>query len=498
MRVTLPIHNINSTITRYVVQSVIAHLAYYYKIPYDDIIYKEGNLPILNRDTKTNYPVLDQGNKLFVNYTELPGENYYNLRKDQHEHPYIFYAPKIGVTLDPLSIRSVIKVNCILRNQTYDVLQVFLNKYLHELSKSQPFLYNKLEMIVTINDEIIDYLFKVYDAMELKGGYGDTLKDFSSKYFQTDIFERVNANQSQGKLATKINSKMNLTKLQDVEKDIKLIPEGGYYDVNFSLEITYDKFTELVLNYQRFIHNSLVDTSIIEKFHDNIKQTSDFKGPIGWTGMILRPLVEDSSTIIDPFYDNRDRWYPNDPDLLTLFITPIQVNELNLFEVINLNDILTDKLPSWLLLALAQYRTLITTKFYFFFKVTLYGISDYQSEVNLNISENLIITSVDELDIRKRYYLSISVIRQINTVINFDSYFKEIDLIVNILKLFNPNLLTDGSQGNLKILGNNYMIDPNSFIEVIKLLNTISPKFLSYYKDNQWFFVNNINLTVIK
>lgn len=472
--VVFDIENSFATITRYVVKSVMEQLMFFTGITDAEIIYNEplgyGKNSAANSDPNAPALKLDAKDYFIVTYNERFDEQVIDPFSTTIEHNPIFQHSQLGVYLRPITNKANIEFNLIYRSKSYNRLAVWLSRFQRNRIVRDASNYHDIRYNYTLPDVIIAYLYDIYHLSEGVEPYGLTLKEFNQLHYTKGLMSRSNISKTKNTLAINVESKHNLGRFTSLPEEISSDKDKLIHEVNFNYSLTYDKVVELLLEFQIFIHNQRIDSVYNDFFvRENYpKVTSD--GERTFTGFVntaTERLDWYRVTIDDIFLDPIDHWIPtlSKSAYSTMLLAPIQIDTNNLTLVEDIDNFPVEKFPTIVKDFMKIFYQYTTTIYQFPYTLTLYAVDKEEKMSVINMDINGHITSENDLLLRKRYYLQLSLLLDLRRLprwmlkllCQYPQYL--IDLLMRINGRFTADML--------KLLNGGTLVDFESFWKLI-------------------------------
>lgn len=508
-KVSLPIEDGFSTITRFAVKSIIEDIKTLTGFAPKDVIWKDGGVAHINAaqtGPKSGEMQLESGDYILVDYIERFSEDNTDYRHAAGQFVPIFTNHALGLRLTPIHARSVIEMNITLRSKSYNTMQEWLQRFRLNQSIRSTHNYHNLKYNYTIPDIVIAYLYDCHHLSEQVLPYGKSKKEFFDAGFTKGLVGRSNLSGSKDALCVNVESKGVLGQFGDMPDEIERERDNAYSEITFNYKLTYDKPTHLTLDYQSIIHNQRVPAEYLKAFYRNTLPVDTQQGARTFSGAVNTAseyYIKGFLNYADVFYDQYDRWHPSTPlkDTLTLFMGPIQIDLDDTHAIVDLNDLVDLGLSPTILAIMEMYHTDIHNPYAAPFLVELFAVDEVVEMVPLDIDSSLVVRAKPQADIfpRQRHYLRVSMLLDISRMSEDAQVLlrKDPPTALNLLQFWLPELTLDGTPGNLKTLGlpgeSNYIISKPSWVEVLKLIPTVSETYKRYY-NFQAYLVQQTNL----
>ena len=477
-RTNIPITDKDTTITRLVCKSVVEYIAKVTRLNYEDIVYKERGGNGLNSINDNRDLKLDVGDYLIVEYNELLDKDVNSIPWYINNAPYIFESKELGINIVPNSLNQLLNIDITLRSKSYDRISQWKSRYnqwslSHKGTLTQDILYN-----YTLPLAISAYLSSVYDATELLGGYDRTATEFIDRYFSDGIIVRSDQKGKSDRLVINNLTRNCLGIFESISDNITSTKEDSFSEIKINYILRYEKIVSVVLNYQRIIHNQILDTSYLENY---VYQKTN---PLTYSSLrTTTSLISDNKTIpkliVDVFYIKKDRWLPKiiQPFTQTLLMIPFAVDELDLNAVFSLNDLDTPTLSPELLNDMTLHHTNISNLYNHPLLIECFSVGSSTFSMNISVDETLNITTETPMDIRRRHYIRISIINSLDKL-NLNIFNDNPSLFYLYIKLLSTNIAMDGVGNvsellyNITTLGNGVYLSDAVIMETLKYVRS--------------------------
>lgn len=476
-KIVIPLENTDSTVTRLVAKSVIEALVYSTEMPeITDIIYiQRGGKSLSSQTNNNSEPLkLDVDNYIQVEYHEINTESYIDVSKYQDEFPAILSIPKVGVAVTPMHNRVDLEMTFTYKSKNYGDLTNWLNAFKRRLLNCEAAGYHDVLYNYSIPDGILAYINQVYQATERVAPYGITLKQFMQRYFAANgLMVRKNLSNSQQQLAINIKNTGCLGRFTQLPEVQETGREPPISTLTFTYTLTYDRVTALILEYQLYVHNQLLDLKLINPYYDIRPHFNQHSGhlTVSQSVNMVTKDIYGIDNLSDPNIAAIDGWRPRSMynNLVGKLITPIQLNPNALTEILDINDLVSLGMPQQLITFMLLFKIPIFQLYKWFVYVDLFEVNDKITKIPLLIEPNTtMIKAGFALDLRNRYYLRLSSNLDL-THIDWNALLNYYDLLFWLFGWLYPGVSITALENGL--------LDMNSILEVISKLTG---------KDLQW------------
>lgn len=504
-QVILPITDTDNTIERMVAKSTLEQLIYIYSIPVTDIIYQERGSKSLT--FQENIPgqalKLDTDDYLIVEYKRKFTDGTLDPTRHQIEFPFITKMPEINFFVSAIHAKVDLELNITLRTKSYNKIKGFLNNLHIKLLESQVGNYHDIIYSYILPESLIEYYDKVYKAQETVAPYGRTISEFMDIAIKHGGLIRTNQDFSKKDISISINNRRCAGFFESLPDDITSETEPPKHEVSFTYIIQFDEVTHLKVEYKNIIHNQRLDVSMFnpysEKQYFNIPQTNNIT--LSDNLFLVTDRFYKYTDYYNIFYSNIDKWLPKPiaNKTMSLLILNIQIDPLSLKSVINLNEIIDNRFPQSLIPLLIKYYQYLTVPYDFPLLIELYYDNIPSGLEIINIDQLLNITTINDLDLRKNYYLRISILTDwfmlswdmLNLLrLNPNDLFMLLKILLPSLQMFDgvyksndPNIIFDALIQKAIYLStlNGQIVTKKSLVNVINYINGTNLELPKYY-----------------
>jgi hypothetical protein len=443
-KITIPVSYTDATVTRPVVDSIVKQFMYYTQMrDIKDIIFtpKPGAQQAMQQVVSLQEPLrLEVNNLLKVDYSEDYDRELWDVTKDQANFPPIFADPKLGVSVTPLYSKVVLTLNITYQAKSSNDITQWLNGCRRRNQFSNPGFNHDISYYYDLPTEVLAYIAQIHGLRENISGYGDTMKN----YFLSHLVDGLNLQSNQagsGELIIAVrnnNISGNFDQYEPPVPDTQ--KEPPLTTVNFTYVVRYDRVTDLVLEYQHYIHNQVVNLSFLQQFGDRNSHYDMLVGKQPASNYI--GLSQKNAAYEEAYKDHGtyygDGWRPvmTPPNMKTNFITPIQIDLDNLRVVLNLDDLVNFGFSQSLINVLKRHYIHLKKIYKWFAYIEMYEVNEEENFLPFIIQPNgNALLMVDPI-LRNRHYFRI--------LSNYDllnASFDDIDIedLIEILHWLDPN-----------------------------------------------------------
>lgn len=453
-----PITGTDRTITRSVCRSIAKDILKMtgYDHPYDIVFMNEmtGKTQRLQNEYNmgTNTPIRSR----FETYMMIEFDEKFD-ETDVLRHKYkldqippVFSDDTHGIQILPMYATAILKFTFHLRSNSKTDLESWIEKLRLAHQVHRLVWFHDLPYLYKLNDEMVAFLGDAYTAMAAVDTSLTDMGTYLKAHFRDEVQKRTNDTKSIYELY-----------MGEVQRDVTGSCDDEYfyntksindnlYEVTIPYTLEYFKPIALKLTFPGTIGNATLPEKYINGWIPQVDRSGT-----AWSGDIVQPYYYKSfytqETLADyPFYIGDggsrlrewDDWFPQvfDNKYQTICITPIMVDPDNPNTVVDLTEIPTDYFPAacltyFLQVPQAQRRTPNSL-----IGLELFEVTDEETRLVVTTSdEGIVTTGTDNpLDVTKRYYLRISLFRDLSL---YSSYYTrllldEADVALPIFELY--------------------------------------------------------------
>lgn len=484
-RIVVPIENVTATVTMLSMVSMVLKLLEKIDYPTDNITYvNRVKKPILTQ--VVNKPLdlvqrqrdtlpLDSINNTVVEYDETYLSSNIDIGRHDFEFLPIFQMPIYGLSMAPLCHRVKNTLNITIKNPNFEKLRKVLDKLRYDLIDHDFGMYRNIQYNYTIPYILLAYVREVYTS--IYGTDVTQMGQFINDHFVDGYEVRKNLNGTHDAMIINVLNKACYCTFENLPDKVETSKDNNNSFITFTFSYMYDRPHSLMAYVEKYVNNKIIDINHLLKYGDLESTTNPHLGVKTFTGSIN--LVTDAELMADylgRFYDLFDIWHPKTvlPKSSTVLMIPIQVNPNNLYDVMNLNDLVDPRIPAWLYDLFRLYRDLLNSPYGFLFYFNLYEVRGRVTELKLDIDSLLNILSKIAMLIDGRYYLRISIILDPN-LLDWSKFLNDPALLLRLLRLLFPNIYLDGDGKYLETIGNGAKVTNKSLIKVLSMFtNTVN------------------------
>ena len=474
-RAIVPVSHIDNTVTRNVVKDVLTSIMFYTNMPeIKNITYipRGGVADQKQHLSEEETLKLEVNNFITVEYEEKFDELIYDVNIYQTEYPAIFKASKLGISARPMHSRVILKMDVTYTNKSYNSILMWLNNFKRIYQQSSLCNLHNIQFNYNVPDDVLAYIMEVYTLQENVSGYGISLSDFIRLHFTTNgVVIRHNQNNTKTQMAINtIFTGVVGVFTEHPQDTIDNSKEPPMSSVKFSYEVEYDRVSAIALDYQHYIHNQVIDISMLKKYYDRQPHWDAHSGNAPVSGVInkLTKNFYGANNYSGDYSYTGDGWIsPTPPDSMEeIMVAPVQLDLNNLTELINTSILVNYNIPDWYIPLINQFNVPVTQPYKWFLYFQLFEVNASVTPMAINVSTNGDITSVLNLNPRNRYYFRVLKNTKL-TQVDFTWLLNYPSQLQLILQNYNPNTF-------IRTIGNGTRVDKNSLDDSLTLINPVN------------------------
>lgn len=362
----------------------------------------------------------------------------------------IFVDPPLGVAMHPVYAES--KLDFTLRFRVNDrsrlnhwVNSIRLKHQLTELVSEHNIRYDySIPMIA------MDFLCHVWDLRESQAGYGDDFIEYLMEHMSEGFQHRSNLN---GSHKEPIINEMHMSKVAAVNDSAfynEVEIDEGIFEVSMPITLFYQRIIAVKITYPATIHNRFISRDWIDRFlpREALVEHLGYDAPLRYspqgylkaqkTGFFN--LGDGGSRPIewDDFFPN----YPN-PNTQTVSLFPIAVDEDNPTYLFNLKELSDDHLPDGVIPYLEKYWEEHNENDKAVIQIELYSVGGEELRHWVFVDSELNLTTRHPMDIRKRNYVRIAILKDLAkaTPIHSRQLLSDPEVFIPLLKIYDESLV---------------------------------------------------------
>lgn len=451
-KVLVPIKQKRSTVSRYVVTSVIKDMIRDTKLPAemaDNIIMVEAQGGVRNPKNISDACQSPNGrlpytNMVFVSFTEdYESEEMTSNRAMKVMNRYLFHDKKYGIIMHPEYTDTILRMDITLRFKDLSALTEWQGR-MRLLDRAAAIaLTHEITYDYSIPYSFNSFILEAFDMIH--SGDRTTIKDYATKNYGKGVTTRKNMTGSHIEIIAKevqveVKGRAEAT---DFYKTADF--DNGIHQLSFSHRINFDQILGVTLEFPAVINNQIIDEKWIKAWIPNCPVNQ----PIGYTDKAYIPMLDHRP--LDRFYRGDggmrliewDDWFPKfvSQDTQTILIFPVMVDMNDRHAMFTLDDLDETVLPKPVKDYLAA-----NVKWNGRYDESIIAIEHYrvgEEEVinQVKMSPNGEVRSYDPMDPTDRNYVRISVYKDLSKfhAKPLIELLDNPDIAVPLLKLYDAN-----------------------------------------------------------
>lgn len=385
----------------------------------------------------------------FIEYKETASELLGTDLGRYMDHIPIFDDPKIGLMLIPQYREHKLEITVRFRCDSKTKLSSWLSSYKSASNSRNNFGFLSARYYFKIPTEFMAFLYDAWEMQTVYGNPGDSYDYITSHFYsQPKIDSTITGNQKRIIYECGLRNLTAVLTNPTFYNDIT--SEDGVHEVSINLEVHYPKAEGVSIIYPAMIHNQLVPDKYLKRwsqYYQWLDKWQDPVKPMSYIGNTLKVFETEASTVYLGDGGARllpwDNWFPKTPvkDTQTICIAPIFVDVENPTYICNITELAGDYIPDDVMAYIGadEKRGQVGNSL---IRFELYQIDETEKRTYLVPDDNLNLYAKENLDLLKRNYLRISLVRNFANVMG-DSLLQLTRLgepLVKILPIYNPDV----------------------------------------------------------
>ena len=470
IKVVIPITNSESTVTRLIVKSVIEQLMYTTEMAeIADIQYiPRGGITAMAQMNTVEEPLkLDVENHIQVEYKETTNDQF-DYSKYQFEYPAIFKASALGIQILPMHSKVQLEMTLTYKSKSYSDLTLWLAAFNRRLLNTVAMSYHDVLYNYTLPTDAMAYLTQVYDLMEAVAPYDITLNTFLQHHFCTEgIIVRQNLNDSKQAMAINVKNTGCIGTFTQLPEIVETSKEPPMSQVSFTYVLDYDRVNAIILEYQMYIHNQVIDLVFLRKYEDRRYHANPHAGNRTFT-QAVNAVTQNQYGVADypdAGTNTGDGWAPTTipPSTYTATVFPIQLDLTNLVDILDLTLLSQFNYPAWLISLMRVHSDKLCAFGVWPVNLELFEVNATNTLMPIFVNSEFHLTSKLVLNPRNRYYVRVSVLTNLLKM-DFSAMQKDPWNLNALLQWIDPAV-------NLTIIGNGSWVTNDSLWAALNLIN---------------------------
>jgi len=511
-KLVLPLPDTYSGISRPIVMSVIRALNFITEINPDTPIYYNGHNNIaaqFNSTTGALAPFdsakFNHFQKVKITVTERPEESdLLTQRVFQHDALLCFWDKPLRVEAKPVYSKTEFVVNFSFRAADKQAAQAWVDSMRSRIAMGRVEHTHQADYEFGMPYEYFMILKEIWRLREAQAGYGQTFPDWFHSCLADKATILTKADGTEPFLVFK-ETQMNFLGAFDFSgaAEATKVGDGAQWEISFDYKFHIDKPIQMVLNYPQIIHNQLLD----EKWRGNntdvaysrmMADRSHQQRSFDVLRMLNNYYFGTFEGVRIPYFDD---WHPlyNQPDYTQLFQCAVCIDPQNPREIWNLSvfeDFFANLKLEWtddfLAYVKAQGHRLFT-RTQSLFLVNVIEDQHWLSADQLEINQDLLITTKTDRDLRKTYHIRVYVLHDLTKLSKqaTDELLQKPEICLPILEAIDPTLPGKGLMPG--VIGDRLVVR-TEYLDAIKSANTSNKK---YTRGGQLLRLNVGLMTVV-
>lgn len=371
----------------------------------------------------------------------------------------VFIDPKLGIYVEPQYHQMETTVTVTYRTPNYNAARVFVDRMRNRIDRDMSIMTHELQYEFPMPREAIVILMELYRLRELKGGYGNTWKE----WFYDCAAENVD-------VLTKMDGKGALVSFKEKQVNVhgwftdNNPPEpqkgqAGEYTVEFQYKYNYDRPANMRFIYPMVVHNSIVPSKfrpawVSTRYEYLNAQMSVIESHLDYFRRENVTWDENIDGVKIPAYD--DTRLPTVPmGYKCLLRALVQVDTANPRTLFNIKNLGAYSLSEKLIEHLINNRDDITSHLENIFKIELIRDNHVLGYSALKLDEEGNLSTNFDLDVRSKYHVRLLVMYDLSILTDkgVETMSKSPDMGLTLLTSLGV------PKDNLpKVIGNNKLI----------------------------------------
>ena len=465
--VVLPLEETDQSVRRPVAMSVLTQLIKYLQFPSGISIVYPAELERMPQPGSSIQDVsraayLEPRTRISIELNERYGSSFIGSDPiSRTQMKPVFQDKLLDVSIKPAYTKAKLEFTIKYSDVSRNAILRWRNQIRMRLSTVFDTLLHSLDYHYPIPETYLNLLHLIYQYRENQGGYGDSFQKYISEW-SSDRITQISTLIGTEPLIAIREKQIRVLGLIEFEPLLEMPEkdqEGSLWCITFTYKVNYMKPIGCVMNFPLMIHNQLLpEDYVVPSLDTQVDRILPETASQLITGLrefeIYRladnhrnalSYTKSNNTLKLPYWDD---WYPlNVPtatfgliDILCM-ITPDDTQSLfNLKQL----DILT--INKHILNYFETEYPYLTQIYKSFYHLELYQDNNLLKDQYLVVDENLNVSSNVPLDIRKRYHVRLSIIKDIGYI--YRAAFDRLRLHPNALVETIKALISDSNLDN--------------------------------------------------
>lgn len=454
-KVCLETPEVNESVSRPVAMQVVRQMATRLGIPSDINVRYLGSsvslaVPGSTLDDHGAANRLPPDQRITIECTEEYAEDYtLTTPVMRPEHTAVFADIPLGVFCTPVYQRITVAVSVTLTANDRITADTWIGTMRRRSTQGVGEMLHLVDYHYPLPHQYLVILTALHQLRESQGGYNQTIGEWLQQCLTpraTTIYDQAGGNPTLVVREQQVGilGWYDWTVPPKSEKD----SDSGSFSSSFTYTFSYDRTDSTVLEYPLMVHNQLLDARFYAPTKPYEMEDQPLRG--GLSTMILRNWTYEARAsyawrcrpgIPIPQFDD---WLPDDnPHHLNLLRIMIARDPANPHDVLSLTDLGVYSLHDETLDYMRQYPVGLTRDGESMFVVQLWDGRTPINPDNLIIGQNLAISTIYPLDVRRQYHLTVSLLRDVRRLSKgaIQRLSKHGELAVTTLSLLDPYLV---------------------------------------------------------
>ena len=385
-------------------------------------------------------------NFAFITFTERYVEDAVNISRWQNKYiTDVFSDPEHGITISPKYAVAIVEMTIKLRCRDLTKLKGYLNGFRLRHSLTNASINHTASYDYELPHEFIAFLLDAHGLKEGDFPDGEDLGTYLKRCFKTGIQKRSNINGESNEIIMVENQSNIIGQVTEEFFYNEKEANDGLFEVNIPYKFEYRKPLALSMVTPAYIRNSRIPLKYVKKWIPAKRSTIDAEDPL-WnrSGFSLDKAnqfyIGDGGSRVCEW----DDWFPKVyyKETQTVSIIPAQVNPSDLKEIFDLNTIPEEYVPANVINYLSKYHVHQGLYKESLVVLELFEVGLEEKRIIIVFDENLILRSYEDLDPKKRYYLRISLLRDLAryNAKETKALLEAPEDIIELFKLYDPTV----------------------------------------------------------
>lgn len=356
-----------------------------------------------------------------VTYNEIPvNDGHHDLLGGGGRVPNIFTDRELDVYMRPIYFNRKVEINVEYRAIDRAEARAWIDSMTYHMGNNKDTYLHALEYYYIIPPEYIVLLNKIYELRELKGGYGDSFKEFLLSGFSDNISLRSSLN-ADYKVFTEEVVQRNIPGFFDFRLPPDTNPKGNSANhiVNFTYTIEYNVPTIMVMDYPPMIHNTLLPNEYQQSLPEVVGYPVTFREQDEMYQYFRKEYGPNTVPKVIT-YPTNDTWEPpwSSRSVYVFMSTLLQVSTDDLRDVVNIGSLGAINLKDEVLdfIKLSPQSILEVGSYPIWAGIYVSGMDGWLDPKYIEIDNDLNVRLTHDMDIRRVYRICIGMVLDLTTI----------------------------------------------------------------------------------